>query len=78
MEPNPGPTPGPDPDPDSRRISVIRLICRAYGLTDASEITEEHIHRYVSERRRVDERTDQLRDRLRPWIPRQRTSGDAA
>ncbi|MEW1656112.1 MULTISPECIES: hypothetical protein [unclassified Streptomyces] len=76
MEPNPGPHPGPNPDP--RRISVIQLICRAYGLTDASEITEEHIHRYVSERRHADERTEQLRDRLRPRIPRQRSAGDAA
>ncbi|MFJ5595955.1 hypothetical protein ACIQCG_40290 [Streptomyces noursei] len=76
MEPNPGPNPGPHPD--SRHLSVVQLICRAYGLADASEITEEHIHRYVSERQDADERTARLRDRLRPWIPRQRTSGDAA
>ncbi|MGG2459577.1 hypothetical protein ACO0M4_07095 [Streptomyces sp. RGM 3693] len=74
MEPNPGPNPGPD----SRHLSVIQLICRAYGLADASEITEELIHRYVSEDRHADERTAQLRDRLRPRIPRQRTAGDAA
>ncbi|WP_043266987.1 hypothetical protein [Streptomyces sp. CT34] len=74
MEPNPGPENGPN----SRPVSVVELICYAYGLADASEITEEHIHRYVSERRRVDERTQQLRDRLRPRIPRPRASGDAA
>ncbi|MEU7637454.1 MULTISPECIES: hypothetical protein [unclassified Streptomyces] len=76
MEPNPGPD--PHPGPDSRYLSVIQLICRAYGLADASEITEEHIHRYVSEGRHADERTAHLRDRLQPRIPRQRTAGDAA
>ncbi|MEK2478100.1 MULTISPECIES: hypothetical protein [Streptomyces] len=74
MEPDAGPT----PDPESRRLSVIQLICRAYGLADASEITEEHIQRYVSEHRHGDERTEQLRSRLRPRIPRQRAADDAA
>ncbi|MCK7624680.1 hypothetical protein MUU72_16490 [Streptomyces sp. RS10V-4] len=72
------PDPSPDPSPNARRISVVQLICRAYGLTDASEITEEHIHRFVSERRQADARTQALRDRLRPRIPRQRAAGDAA
>ncbi|AJT63522.1 hypothetical protein [Streptomyces chattanoogensis] len=74
MEPNTGPESGPNPHPDS----VVQLICRAYGLTDASEITVEHIHRYVTEHRLTDQRTHQLRDRLRPRIPRQRASGGAA
>ncbi len=43
---------GPEPGPDHRRVSVVQLICRAYGLSDASEITVEHIYRYVNERRR--------------------------
>ncbi|KUL35354.1 hypothetical protein ADL22_27655 [Streptomyces sp. NRRL F-4489] len=74
------PDTGPDPagSPGPRRLSVVQLICRAYGLSDASEITEEHIHRFVSERRGADERTQALRDRLRPRIPRQRAAGDAA
>ncbi|ARF58190.1 hypothetical protein [Streptomyces gilvosporeus] len=74
MESNTGPASGPNPRPDS----VVQLICRAYGLTDASEITVEHIHRYVTEHRLSDQRTQQLRDRLRPKIPRQRAAGDAA
>ncbi|WP_438485169.1 hypothetical protein [Streptomyces sp. S186] len=77
MEPNPGPDPD-RPGPDPRRLSVIRLICRAYGLADASEITEEHIHRYVAEHPHTDGRAEQPRGRPRPRIPRQRTSGGAA
>ncbi|MEU8686719.1 hypothetical protein [Streptomyces sp. NPDC048611] len=74
MEPNSGPDNGSNPG----RVSVVQLICRAYGLTDASEITMEHIDRYVAERRRAEERTHQLRDRFRPHIPRPRAAGDAA
>ncbi|MFG2831324.1 hypothetical protein [Streptomyces sp. NPDC048434] len=69
---------GPDTGSNHRRESVVQLICRAYGLSDASEITMEHIHRYVVERRRVEERLPHLRERLRPGIPRPRASGDAA
>ncbi|MGW1839742.1 hypothetical protein [Streptomyces sp. BBFR2] len=73
----------PDPEqvrgaaPDRRHTSVIQLICRAYGLADASEITIEHMHRYVTERRLAEQRTHGVRGALRPWIPRQRTAGDA-
>ncbi|MFJ9408066.1 hypothetical protein [Streptomyces sp. NPDC101393] len=75
MESNSGPGTGPN----HRRISVVQLICRAYGLSDASEITVDHIYRYVTERRLADEGTRrQLRDRLRPTIPRQRSTGGAA
>ncbi|MFF8369286.1 hypothetical protein ACF05W_10640 [Streptomyces lydicus] len=74
MEPNTGPGTGPN----RRGASVVQLICRAYGLSDASEITLEHIHRYVAERRRVEERTHHLRERFRPSIPRPRASDDAA
>ncbi|MGW3010735.1 hypothetical protein ACWC9R_18165 [Streptomyces sp. NPDC001219] len=74
MEPNSGPDNGSHP----ARVSVVQLICRAYGLTDASEITMEHIDRYVAERRRAEERTHQLRARFRPHIPRPRAAGDAA
>ncbi|MEU5212471.1 hypothetical protein [Streptomyces sp. NPDC020742] len=74
MEPNTGPGTGPEP----RGASVVQLICRAFGLSDASEITLDHIHRYVTERRRVEERTHQLRERFRPNIPRPRASDDAA
>ncbi|ARH93899.1 MULTISPECIES: hypothetical protein [Streptomyces] len=74
MEPNTGPGTGPN----RRGVSVVQLICRAYGLSDASEITLEHIHRYVAERRRVEERTHHLRERFRPSIPRPRASDDAA
>ncbi|UZJ33600.1 hypothetical protein [Streptomyces endophytica] len=69
---------GPDTGPNRRNISVVQLICHAYGLSDASEITLEHIHRYVSERRRVEDGTHHLRDRFRPNIPRQRSVDDAA
>ncbi|MEW9515343.1 hypothetical protein [Streptomyces tubercidicus] len=69
---------GPDAGSNPRGVSVVQLICRAYGLSDASEITMEHIDRYVAERRRAEERTHQLRDRFRPRIPRPRTAGDAA
>ncbi|TJZ54626.1 hypothetical protein FCH28_16205 [Streptomyces piniterrae] len=72
----------PDPDPetgsDRRRISIVQLICHAYGLSDVSEITVEHIHRYVTERRLADARTSQLQGRRRPRIPRQRASGGTA
>ncbi|MFE0381356.1 hypothetical protein ACFW1M_38660 [Streptomyces inhibens] len=74
MESNSGPGTGPN----RRGVSVVQLICHAYGLSDASEITLEHIHRYVAERRRMEERTHHLRDRFRPSIPRPRASGDAA
>ncbi|WP_030814095.1 hypothetical protein [Streptomyces sp. NRRL S-337] len=74
MEPQPGPGTGPN----RHDVSVVQLICRAYGLSDASEITLEHIHRYVAERRRAEERTHDLRDRFRPSIPRQRAADDAA
>lgn len=75
MEPNNGPdSTGPNP----HDASVVQLICRAYGLSDASEITLEHIHRYVAERRRAEERSQHLRDRFRPNIPRPRASDDAA
>ncbi|MYT30439.1 MULTISPECIES: hypothetical protein [unclassified Streptomyces] len=77
MEPNPGPDPD-RPGPDSRHLDVVQLICRAYGLADASEITEEHIHRYVAEHPDADGRTGQPRGRPRPRIPQQRTSGGAA
>lgn len=40
---------GPETGSNRRRVSVVQLICRAYGLSDASEITMEHIHRYVAE-----------------------------
>lgn len=75
MEPNndPGST-GPNP----HDVSVVQLICRAYGLSDASEITLEHIDRYVAERRRTEERSQHLRDHFRPSIPRPRASDDAA
>ncbi|MFI1205317.1 hypothetical protein ACH4VR_38830 [Streptomyces sp. NPDC020883] len=76
MEANPSPDPD-RPGPDSR-LSVVQLICRAYGLADASEITEEHINRYVAEHPHTGGRAEQLRSRPRPRIPRQRTSGDAA
>ncbi|GAA2338151.1 hypothetical protein [Streptomyces caniferus] len=69
---------GPDTGSNHRRVSVVQLICRAYGLSDASEITMEHIHRFVAERRRAEERMPPLRDRFRPGIPRPRASGDAA
>lgn len=69
---------GPDTGSNQRRVSVVQLICRAYGLSDASEITLEHIDRYVAEQRRVEERTHQLRERFRPHIPRPRASDDAA
>lgn len=69
---------GPGTGPNRHDISVVQLICRAYGLSDASEITLEHIHRYVAERRRAEERTHHLRDRFRPNIPRQRAADDAA
>ncbi|MET7799972.1 hypothetical protein [Streptomyces decoyicus] len=69
---------GPETGSNRRRVSVVQLICRAYGLSDASEITMEHIHRYVAERRRAEERMHHLRDRFRPGIPRPRASGDAA
>ncbi|MER0483679.1 hypothetical protein ABR737_35995 [Streptomyces sp. Edi2] len=75
MESNSGPDTGSN---HHRGVSVVQLICRAYGLSDASEITLEHIHRYVVERRRAEERMPHLRDRLRPGIPRPRASGDAA
>ncbi|MEU8781837.1 hypothetical protein [Streptomyces sp. NPDC048637] len=74
MDPNSGPDTGSNP----HRVSVVQLICRAYGLSDASEITMEHIDRYVAERRRAEERTHHLRDRFRPHIPRPRAAGDAA
>ncbi|MEV0375057.1 hypothetical protein AB0I10_35685 [Streptomyces sp. NPDC050636] len=74
MEPDPGPETGQH----RRRISIVQLICRAYGLSDASEITVEHIHRFVTERRLTDARSPQLRDRLRPRIPRQRAPGGTA
>lgn len=69
------PTNGPETGPSRRQVSVVQLICRAYGLSDASEITVEHIHRYVTERRLIAERTHTIQGRLRPRIPRQRTSG---
>ncbi|UQA92382.1 hypothetical protein [Streptomyces halobius] len=82
MEPDPdpetGPGTGPGTGPHPRRLSIVQLICRAYGLSDASEITVEHIHRFVTERRLTDARTRQLRDRFRPRIPRQRASGGTA
>ncbi|WP_329144918.1 hypothetical protein OIU91_10040 [Streptomyces sp. NBC_01456] len=74
MEPNSGPDNGSHP----RRASVVQLICRAYGLTDASEITLEHIHRYVAEHRDGEEGTSPLRERFRPHIPRPRASDDAS
>ncbi|MGW7575727.1 hypothetical protein [Streptomyces sp. NPDC054765] len=69
---------GPDTGSNRGRVSVVQLICRAYGLSDASEITMDHIHRYVAERRRAEEHMHHLRDRFRPSIPRPRASGDAA
>ncbi|MFF4604917.1 hypothetical protein ACFY12_19565 [Streptomyces sp. NPDC001339] len=72
MEPCTGPGPNP---PD---VSVVQLICRAYGLSDASEITLDHIHRYIAERHRPDERTHPPGKRFRASIPRPRVSGDAA
>ncbi|GGN43838.1 hypothetical protein ACFXN2_02465 [Streptomyces kronopolitis] len=74
MEPNSG----PDTGSNQRRVSVVQLICRAYGLSDASEITLEHIHRYVAEHRDEEERTSPRRERFRPYIPRPRASDDAA
>jgi hypothetical protein len=74
MEPDPGPETGSN----HRRISIVQLICHAYGLSDASEITVEHIHRYVTERRLADTRNPQPRGRFRPKIPRQRASGGMA
>lgn len=74
MEPNSG----PDTGSNQRRASVVQLICRAYGLSDASEITLEHIHRYVAEHRDGEERTSLRRERFRPYIPRPRASDDAA
>ncbi|MFD7107348.1 hypothetical protein [Streptomyces celluloflavus] len=70
------PSTGPDTGPNQRRISVVQLICHAYGLSDVSEITVEHIHRYVTERRLAETGTHHVRDRLRPRIPRPRTPGD--
>lgn len=69
---------GPEPGPDHRRVSVVQLICRAYGLSDASEITVEHIYRYVNERRREEEKAHHVRERLRPRIPRPRAAADDA
>lgn len=42
---------GPENGSNPRGVSVVQLICHAYGLSDASEITMEHIDRYVAERR---------------------------
>ncbi|MFJ6787033.1 hypothetical protein [Streptomyces angustmyceticus] len=75
MESNSGPDTGSN---HHRDVSVVQLICRAYGLSDASEITMEHIHRYVDEHRPAEERTSHLRSRFRAGIPRPRASGDAA
>ncbi|MEU9125384.1 hypothetical protein AB0C96_37080 [Streptomyces sp. NPDC048506] len=72
------PTTGPGTGPNRRGASVVQLICRAYGLSDPSEITMEHIHRYVADRRRTEERSHQLRERFRAHIPRPRASDDAA
>ncbi|GAU67150.1 hypothetical protein SSP35_04_02330 [Streptomyces sp. NBRC 110611] len=74
MEPRTGPGTGPN-RPD---VSVVQLICRAYGLSDASEITMDHIHRYVAERPRVEEPAHPPHKRFRAGIPRPRASGDAA
>ncbi|MFF9478604.1 hypothetical protein [Streptomyces sp. NPDC014733] len=74
---DPEPEHGHDTAPDRRHTSVVQLICRAYGLADVSEITVEHMHRYVTERRLAEQRTHGIRGPLRPWIPRPRTAGDA-
>ncbi|MCB5908154.1 hypothetical protein [Streptomyces pinistramenti] len=82
MESPNGPGNGSDRHPDDggqgQGVSVVQLICRAYGLADASEITVEHINRYVTERRLIEEHTHHIRGRLRPRIPRPRAAGDAA
>ncbi|MFG2223271.1 hypothetical protein [Streptomyces sp. NPDC048644] len=86
METPNGPGNSPDHHPDNgsdgegqgQRVSVVQLICRAYGLSDVSEITVEHINRYVTERRLIEEHTHHIRGRLRPRIPRPRAAGDAA